>query len=416
MTQSKNGNTVLEIDNTNGISVNYSSVLEDKFLINRIVREVNKTFYGEEDTILALIVSINTRLVIGAKPESKNIVLSDESGSGKDSLAKTLCNIMLEPEKTYFHRAKITPETFTYWHSEDNISWNWEGKVIHLEDTTEELLTHPTVKTMLSGESKATVVDKQRARDIDHKGKPNFIITTYEGCANMESIRRLPYIPMDTSPELTKKVIEGICNRYSGKVTIDRDIELRNALKTLKPFKVTIPFADKLSKKLPHNLLMRTFSHRLLDYIASSTVLHQHQRELDKDGRLIATGFDYDLGRIAFLKTLSNSMMVSLTVEQKRLLNWLLEQDEAKFFSEIVERIPRSKPWIYDNVDYLIRCGLAYKTTRWKPDANKEVTVVGGCKGVLTSCQFPSTDRLSGCKGCKQNIRMLGEKYIQAYY
>jgi len=381
--------------------IDYVEILQNPNLLKLIIDEVHKNFYGEDDTIMALITSICTRLVVNCKPESKNIVVSELSGAGKDRLVKSVCNVLLKDEETYLHRAKLTPEVFTYWHTNDE-DWSWDGKVIHLEDPTTELMNCQSIKTMASGEKKATVVDKQKARDLDTKGKPNLIITTFTGCADVEGVRRYPFIHMDTSQELTKEVIRNALEQAAGVNTPIPDMKLISALQKLEAQKVKIPFANLLFSHIPANLVMRTYIFRLLDYIKASAILHQYQREFNNDNELIAMPQDYDLGRIAFLKTITNPAMLPLSRDQETLLDVISSSTEPLFVADIHKRISRNRDWIYRNCEILKRYDLIYQTTRRKDDANKDVTAFG-CMGLSDGHRIPPTDRLSGFRGCRRN-------------
>lgn len=383
-------------------------MLKNPNLVQMIVDEVHKQFCGETDTIKALIVSINTRLVKGCHPESRNIVLSEMSGAGKDRLVGILCNIMLEPEVTYFHRSKLTPEVFTYWHK-GHEEWNWDGKVLHIEDPPPELLVCHSFKTIASGERSSTVVIKQKAIDIYIKGKPNMIITTYEGCTSTEGVRRFPFVHMNTSDELTSEVIDKALDSYVDQAEPEPNIELREALGKLQPFEVVIPFAKDLREFFPNLLVMRTYIHRFLEYIASSTVLHQYQRERNEDGKLIATLEDYDLGRIAFLKTCSDHTILPLNRDQLNLLEVVASaKGNPMFVSDIHKKIPKNRDWIYRNLEVLKRYELVEQGEEFKDSANRMTRTycyTGGLSGVVGRLYFPSTERLSGCIACRRKAR-----------
>ena len=66
-----------------------------------------------------------------------------------------------------------------------------------------------------------------------------------------------------------------------------KDVQLIKALQSLNAYEVLIPFAPELVEYLPEKLLMRTYTSRLLDYIASSCILHQHQRDKTDDNKNI---------------------------------------------------------------------------------------------------------------------------------
>ena len=358
-------------------------ILKDSNLMIKIIDEVHKYFSGEEDTIMAIVVSICTRLVNDCNPESRNLVLSEMTGAGKDRLVKTIANILLESEETYFQRSKLTPEAFTYWHALDK-DWNWNGKLVHIEDPTTELMNCQTMKTIASGEKKGTVIDKQKAIDINIKGKPNLIITTFEGYAELELVRRYPFIHLDTSKELTKQVMSNIALKYKGELVVEPDSDLHNALsKGLVNQTVIIPFADELVDYFPDHLIMRTHFRRFLDYVSASACLFQYQREKDNAGRLIATWDDYELARITYLKTVSTDAQISLNPDQEALLRLIKKANKPVFVSEIHDELPKGKDWIYDNCELLKRHKLIKQGREFKEDANRDVITfqVDGCLG-----------------------------------
>jgi hypothetical protein len=83
------------------------------FLID-VIEEIKKTgVTGEEDTLLVLIIVAMTRLVKEARPESKNLLLSDVTGIGKDFVTKKTLETIL-PEEDYLHITKMSKEAFTY--------------------------------------------------------------------------------------------------------------------------------------------------------------------------------------------------------------------------------------------------------------------------------------------------------------
>jgi hypothetical protein len=378
-------------EDDNPMSDSSIEILRDPKLLERILNETHKTFYGEDDSIMALIVSISTRLVINSNPESRNIVLSEESGAGKDRLVKSLCEILLQEEVNYFHRSKLTPQVFTYWHANES-KWTWNNKVIHIEDPSPELINCQGFKTMASGEKKSTIVKEQKAEDIQIKGKPNLIITSYTSTTDAEGIRRYPFIHLNTSNELTKQVMMGKAQLYAKKTRICKDEELRMALTYLSPYRVVIPYADELVRYIPKVLISRTYFGRLLDYIASSTVLHQFQREMDDDGFLIANQSDYDLGRIAFIKTVSNPTMKPLNRKQQQLLSTIMSYSKPISVSEISDVLPYPKRWIYRNIDTLKSYGLIEQETKPNPLANyREVKYYRLCHGIDTVLSLPQS-------------------------
>jgi hypothetical protein len=79
---------------------------------------------------------------------------------------------------------------------------------------------------------------------------------------------------------------------------------------------VCIPYRDKLSDSLPARIpASRRAYEQLGATIEAVTLLHQYQREKNKDGRLMATVYDYAIARWLLVKPLTEALGKSLGIE-----------------------------------------------------------------------------------------------------
>jgi len=243
------------------------NILKEPSLLVNTIKEIQEAegIAGEEDTILADIIVVNTRLVEDAIAESKNLFYSDTTGIGKDRVTKAT-NSVVVPSEDYLHVTKMTPEAFTYWHANDP-DWSWDGKVIHFEDITQALLNSSTFKVMASGGSKAAVVKDQRTIEIEINGKPVMILTSHHANPNDENLRRFPIGGLDGSVEQTRRIKDRISRKYSMRKKVEPNLILRRALHSLRPCKVIIPYAELIQHFFPEDFIMRTHYNRFLDYI-----------------------------------------------------------------------------------------------------------------------------------------------------
>ena len=91
---------------------------------------------------------------------------------------------------------------------------------------------------------------------------------------------------------------------------------------------------------------MRTQIKKLLDYIKSSAVLHQHQQETDDQGRLIAKWFDYDYARFVFM-TLKDFQGITLNKAEEDFIEFLKMIKSPITINEAGQHFKkRSKTWI----------------------------------------------------------------------
>jgi len=346
-------------------------------LLVNIIKEIKKDgVIGNEDTALALIMKIMLRLVCDSTAESSNMVVSDESGGGKDFITKTICKILL-PKNCYYHRTSLTPKVFTYWNTDKKSQkegFTWSDKVIHIEDPDKDLLNSSGFKTMASGGSANTVVKDQKAVDYKVNGKPIIIITSLNASIDAEGVRRWDSVNVDISKEITKMVNKQAVHKRQRNTLIEKNVALRDGLQRLTTKCVIIPFADELINIFPNRLVYRTLSKVFMDYICASAVLHQYQRKKDENGNIIATLFDYDYAVFVFNKCSTGTGVMLNKIEQEFLE--ILERYPNSNLSvrEIVTQFSRGKDWIYENLDRLKSLKMIGELSEFDPNANREIT------------------------------------------
>ena len=348
-------------------------ILKDKNLLIEIIKEAqNEGIVGEGNTLLALINKICLRLVKNVEPTSSNVIVSDDSGAGKDWIVKNICKILV-PEEKYKHRTDLSPTALKYWKA-DKGGFSWDGYVIHLEDPKEGTIQGQTFKTMASGGTESTITIDSKAVDLRTKGKPVMIVTSLKTTIDEEGGRRWDALRLDISSKQTEIIKKKALERASGLIEYNPNNRLRHALQNLlRPKEVVIPFANELQGFLPNTLVIRTQIHKLLDYIKSSAVLHQYNREKDEKGRIIANWFDYDYARFVFLH-LKDEEGMALNKDEEEFIKVLREADKPLPIKEVADRYERhGTAWIYNHIDSFKSKKLIGQTTEWDDKANKEV-------------------------------------------
>lgn len=312
----------------------HHKILSDPNLFTRITeKEMDKKIVGEFDSRKTIFLCCCGSLVKNARMTSFNLLVNSESGAGKDWVSSNA--ILIMPKGSWIKRTRISPNLFNYWHNAKyEPDWSWDGKVLYLEDVSNNILNHEVFKTMCSSGSKATILINQTPVDLEIKGKPVVIITSASATPENELLRRFTILNLDETVDQTKEINKrqaefaekGFLNVY--------DVNLIGALSKLERVEVKIPFAKKLTELLPtDHIIMRTAFDRFLDYIKASAALHQFQRKFDAQDYVLAEGQDYDIARIALLKTTSNKRMIPLTKNQKRILEIFEQKLEKRSYS-----------------------------------------------------------------------------------
>lgn len=304
------------------INNTYLSILKNPDLFKEITeKEFDKKIVGEVETRKVIFLcGAGGRLVENSQIASYNLLVNDDAGVGKDYIAGSVLKII--PKESFIHKTRISPTVFTYWHnSEYEPDWTWDGKVFYPEDISEIVLNSDVFKVMCSGGSSATVTIRQRAVDLEIKGKPVMITTTATATPNPELTRRFVILNLDGSEDQTKAIMKRHSEFKKKGIVPEYDPKYTEAMKHLKRVKVKIPYADLVDGHFPtKNIIMRTHYPRFLDFICASAAFHQYQRKKDQEGFVLAEKQDYDLARDCFLKLCSNKYMISLTINQKKIL------------------------------------------------------------------------------------------------
>lgn len=326
-------------------------------------RELDKLIVGEVSARQTIFLCACGMLVKNATISSYNLLVNDSAGVGKDYITSKTLSIF--PKYKLCKRTRISPTAFTYWHNAKfEPKWSWDGKILYLEDISDNVLNSPVFKVMCSSGSHATIVRDQRAIDIKINGKPVIIVTSATATPNPELVRRFTIVNLDSGTDQTKAIVKRHL-KYAIEGKTPKLLEqVRESLKNLIPVEVKIPFAKKLEKHLPmQSVIMRTHILRFLDYIKASAALYQWQRKLDSEGFIIATMDDYKIARIAIEKTTSNQFMIPLTKDQKRLIDVFKELGEGWFkIGEIETKVSwMSERWLRKQLDKLTEYGLLNK-------------------------------------------------------
>ena len=351
-------------------------ILKDLQLFEMINKELDKKIVGEEETRKVILLCSFGRLVENSQVSSYNLLVMSESGAGKDYVtSKTL---EITPQEYYIKKTRISPATFTYWHnSKFEPEWTWNGKVFYPEDIGEGVLNSDVFKVMCSSGSSATIVIKQRAIDLEIKGKPVMITTTASASPSPEMVRRFVMLMLDESVDQTKAIMKRHSEFKKKGIVPEYNQDLIEAQKYLKRVKVKIPFADLIDPHFPQdNIIMRTNYPRFLDFISASASLYQYQRK-EEDGFILAEGQDYDIARKCFLKLFSNKYMIPLTRNQKEILQQFeldptLEGSVSELYNSVFGKDFLSDRALETNLKNLVKYGIL-KTHTKKDVLNRDI-------------------------------------------
>jgi len=359
--------------------------LQNPELLYNIIKEIQKHgIVGEEPSLLVLINKIMLRLVKNKHPTSDNLIVSDKTGGGKDYIVTKTCDTLL-PKDVYFHRTDLSDKVFDYWKpikewietkegKQKPVYDTWNGKIIHLEDPREDALNGQSFKVMSSGGNSVTKVINHFAVDIIIDGKPGLIVTSLTTMVDIEGMRRWDTLRVDITKEQTQAINKHKLLLASGQTGFEPDTVLINAIHNyLSPKEVIIPYAPDLYEILPDNLLSRTQTDKLLDFIKASAVLHQYQRKQTDNNGIEANGYDLAYGWYVFTH-LNSTTGIPTNRDEEELVKVLLKAGAPLSIKDLSERYTlHAISWIYNNKDSLISKGLIKTQHLFDSEANKPI-------------------------------------------
>jgi len=354
-------------------------ILTDPNLFERLNSEFDKSVVGEYGTRMTLLlIALGGKLTINAEPTSKNLMVNDESGAGKDYITRQVLKLL--PSEDVVVRKRITQKVFCYWHNAKfEPDWSWDGKVFYGEDVSNSILNSNVFKVFSSseGESRSTVVINQAVFDIITRGKPVMILTIASAFPKHELLRRYPSCTLNTTEKQTKLILQRKAKFHEKGIRPSYDPNLIKAISRLKRVKVRVPFASKLVNILStKHLTIRTSFDRFVDYIKFSTSIHQYQRKVDTEGYILATPQDYEIGRVALIKTTSNVFSITLTKNQQKILAVFGELDSGLSYS-VSDLEPKvtfcSDRTLRTELDKLTNFGFLFKDREERAESKKPV-------------------------------------------
>lgn len=348
--------------------------LQKPELLFNIIKEIHKTgVVGEELSQLCLINKIMLRCVKNATKTSSNLLVSDLTGLGKDHLTKNICELLLVKHNTLFSASHITEKVLNYWEPDGEGS-SWDGRLLYLQDPTEDALKCQAFKVRASGENEQVNLDKDR--NVIYQqiiGKPVIIVTSMKATIDIELLRRWDSVRLDDSIELTKAIQKYQLQEMAGKIKVTPNDVLISALKNLPRKNVIIPYIEDLFELLPHTDTMRTQTLKVGDFVKASAILHQFQRNSDQDKNIIATWDDFYYARfvIDHMNIMENQ---PLTRSQERLMDYLKEKGEPIKFADIVDDLEGiSESWLYRQEEILTERRLLKMEKLLDPVAGRKV-------------------------------------------
>ena len=187
-----------------------------------------------------------------------------------------------------------------------------EGRIVH--QTTVEDPDSPTGR---------------RVERIEREGPISLIVTT-TGELHAENETRMLSWHVGESHEQTAAVMTGLAAHAAGANGAPPDLAVWHGLQrwiVLGPNDAVIPFAQQIAAKIkPLMVRFRRDVGSLFNFIKASALLHQAQRQVDAQGRVVATVADYELAYPIFSKVMAQSSGKSVPENVREVVKLIAER------------------------------------------------------------------------------------------
>ena len=248
------------------------------------------------------------------------MIIHSESSAGKDHLVESVLKLFPKDDIEAFGRISKTFLTYAHDKKKDPL-WTYDGKILYLEEVTEDILNNEIMKVFTAGVTKSGITKDQQSEVIEVEGKPVIICTTATSKPTPEILNRFSIIKLDESEEQTRRTYEHEEEEY--------DEEVIQFISTLKPRSINIPLRmrKKISQSFPANKTsMRRAFPRFLDIVKTITLFH---------GNSTVTWEDYDLAVRIFSNYRSGVASIPLKIVDQRIVGLLKKSEEPLSATEI---------------------------------------------------------------------------------
>jgi DNA primase len=276
------------------------AMLEAPDLLKRVIDDIAAIGVAGERELTATIYLVGVSRLLD-KPLAA-IVQAPSSVGKSYMVAKTA---ELFPKETIIHATSLTPQSL-YYMERGALAHRFivAGERSRKEDEETAETTRALREMLSSGRLTKLVPEKQGGKiitqTIDQPGPIAYVETTTQTKIFDEDANRCLLLAADERDAQTRAVVSRQAATYAGAVSkSDRIVEKHYAAQRMLYHRpVIVPFAEQIAARFDTSRVeaRRAFPH-LMQMVQASALLHQHQRQIDSEGRLIADGDDYRVAR-----------------------------------------------------------------------------------------------------------------------
>ena len=274
-------------------------LLDAPNLMERVVKDIGALGVAGEKKLAATVYLVGTsRLLLSPLAA----IVQGPTSSGKSYVVEQVASLF--PPQAIIMATQLTPQALFYMQP-GSLAHRFivAGERSRLENDDSAEATR-ALREMLSGGrlSKLLPIKKNGQFEtvlVEQDGPIAYIETTTLTKLFNEDANRCILLTSDETPEQTRRILSTLATVYARGEAVDRKriIHRHHAVQwMLRPYKVLVPFAERLAASMSNYVVeVRRAYPQVVSMIQASALLHQRQRQIDSDGRLLASGDDYKL-------------------------------------------------------------------------------------------------------------------------
>ena len=226
-----------------------------------------------------------------------HVVVQGSSGSGKSHLIGKIADLI--PQEWVRRYTRISDKAlynFGEWELKNNliIIEDYDGLSEEVEYALRELISSHRLSYLVSDQGERGKTDNKNGggkAELYVRGPIATMAATTQGQLYHDNETRVFVIGVDESEEQTHRIIVMANMRASGEYSFEAESiavkRLQNFLRSLKPLEVVNAYLKQIHLPVPSSQQRRLHA-QFSGLCNQITLLHQHQRSQDKQGRLIA--------------------------------------------------------------------------------------------------------------------------------
>jgi hypothetical protein len=276
-------------------------MLESPDLFKRVADDIGALgVAGERELVATVYLTGVSRLL----PQPLAVIVQGPTSSGKSYVIDKVASLF--PPEAAIHATQLTPQALFYL-KPGSLAHRFVvvGERRRLQDdesadatrALREMLSEGRLSKMLP----IKVGGRMETALVQQDGPIAYVESTSVSQVFPEDANRCVLLTTDERPEQTRRILDTLAGVYGGGAGLDvqRIIDRHHATqRMLQSHAVVVPYAARLAEAIDaHRCEARRAFPQVIALIQASALLHQRQRQVDGDGRLLAGPDDYQLAR-----------------------------------------------------------------------------------------------------------------------